>query len=284
MGLMTTFFSVLLIMGINVPQNMNDTTSGDAQMWNGFARETITVGEHQAVVVRPSAPAPGQPWVLCFGLEIRYMGATDYEEWSPGVFPALLEQGFHVVAMHGPIEPFGSSHGVEQLHGFISGVVDAWELAPAPVIAALSRQGLLAQRYALTYPERVAALYLDRAVCDFKSWPGRHREAFWRAMKNDYGFSSDDEALHFDGNPVDQVAFFAQRRIPVYHVVAEADTVVPPHENGLLMYERAQALGAASFHCAVEKEAGHNPHGLRQIEHLMAFIIRHGVRGGASIE
>ncbi len=254
---------------------------GETSEWQGYGRHDFTVDAHPVTVVAPRDPAPGNPWVLSFNLMIRYGGASEEVEWSPGLFPALLEQGLHIVAFRGRLEPFGAPRNLEVLGDFIDHMTSRYSLAAKPVLAGLSRQALLVQRFAMFHPDRVAALYLDRGVCDFKSWPGIDRTGMWNTMKKDFGFNSDEEALAFEGNPVDQVEVLGKNNIPVFHVLAENDTIVPPEENGLLMQKRARELGYDNIRVAVEKGKGHNPHGMTDPKPLIEFLAKYGQKTAA---
>ena len=45
-------------------------------------------------------------------------------------------------------------------------------LAKKTVLEGFSRGGLFAYNWAAAHPDRVACIYADSPVCDFKSWPG----------------------------------------------------------------------------------------------------------------
>lgn len=132
--------------------------------------------------------------------------------------PQLLEAGFR----HAFIDvgnTFGSPDTIKRLAGFHTELVRRG-LAPKAALIGISRGGLYAHRFAAEHPHEVSVIYGDAAVCDFKSWPGGK------------------------GKGVDSLALLAAAAaIPLIHVVGDADNVVPPAENALLIADRYQALG-----------------------------------------
>ncbi len=80
---------------------------------------------------------------------------------------------------------------------------------------------------------------------DFKSWPGgrgkgKRSDADWQRMKSAYGFASDEEALAYKHNPVDNLAPLAKAGIAILHVYGADDEVVPMEENSLVVEKTLQ--------------------------------------------
>lgn len=87
-------------------------------------------------------------------------------------------------------------------------------------------------------PERVACLYVDAPVCDFKSWPGGKGRApvslsDWEECKRIYGLS-EEEAVSYRLNPIDNLQPLATAGIPIIAVAGDADELVPVEENILV--------------------------------------------------
>jgi pimeloyl-ACP methyl ester carboxylesterase len=195
----------------------------------------------------------------------------------------LLEQGFY----HGHISvgnTFGSPDAVKHLNTFYAAVT-ARGLAKKAVLIGLSRGGLYAYRWASENPGNVALIYGDAPVCDFKSWPGgrgkgKGSRSDWEQLLKCYGFKSEAEALDYPGNPIDVLAPLARYRIPLIHVVGDADEVVPVEENTALVEERYRKLGG-EIRVIHKSGVGHHPHGLADPAPVVQFILEH-VTGAAS--
>jgi pimeloyl-ACP methyl ester carboxylesterase len=140
----------------------------------------------------------------------------------------------------------------------------------------ISRGGLYAYRFATKNPERVACIYGDAPVCDFKSWPsgkgtGKGSAGDWMQLQRHYGFANEAEALAFNGNPVDRLAPLAKAKVRLIHVVGDTDEVVPVAENTSLIESRYQALGGR-IQVIHKPGVGHHPHGLDDPTPVVTFI------------
>jgi pimeloyl-ACP methyl ester carboxylesterase len=141
-----------------------------------------------------------------------------------------------------------------------------------------SRGGLYAFNWAAHAPEKVACLYVDAPVCDFKSWPGGKGNgmldsANWELCKNAYGLT-EEEALTFPGNPIDQLAPLAKARVPIIAVAGDADKVVPMKENILIVESRYKDLGG-EIQLIVKPGGDHHPHSLADPSPIVDFILKH---------
>ena len=132
--------------------------------------------------------------------------------------------------------------------------------------------------WAARHPDRVACIYNDAPVCDFKSWPlgrgsGKGSPKDWQRCLEAYGFT-EDEALAYKLNPVDNLAPLAAAKIPLLHVCGDADDVVPFAENTKLVEERYQALGGP-ITVIVKPGVGHHPHSLKDPQPIVDFVYKH---------
>ena len=96
----------------------------------------------------------------------------------------------------------------------------------------------------------------------------------WAEVKKLYGFADDAGALAWTGNPIDTLAPLAKAGVALIHVVGDADEVVPPEENGLVVAERYRALGG-TVDVIHKPGIGHHPHGLDDPAPVVEFVIRH---------
>jgi len=238
--------------------------------WRGHRRLRFTVEGCTAWVVEPKAAAPGKPWTWCMEFPDAFTERT-------GV-PTLLEKGFHHLHLEVG-NTFGSPPALCHFDAFYAAVTNAGLAARGNLIG-ISRGGLYAYNWAAQGPGRVATLYGDAPVCDFKSWPGgrgvgKGSPGDWRKLISDYGFRDEAEALRHGGNPVDQLRPLAKAGIALLHVVGDTDDVVPVAENTDLVEQRYRALGG-SITVIHKPGVGHHPHGLDDPRPVVEFIVRHG--------
>lgn len=241
---------------------------GVKSQWHGFARYDFQVDGKSVLVVAPDRPAPGRPWVW-HGEFFGHKPAPDL---------ALLRRGFHIVYMQVP-DMLGAPGAVAHWNAFYRELTGKHGFATKAALVGLSRGGLYCYNWAAANPEKVACIYGDAPVCDFKSWPGGRGKGKgsprdWKLVLEKYGFASDAEALAYDKNPVDNLALLAEAGVPLLHVYGDADNVVPWDENTGVLAQRYRQLGGAITLIA-KPGVGHHPHGLDDPTPIVEFIARH---------
>ena len=145
----------------------------------------------------------------------------------------------------------------------------------------MSRGGLIIYNWAASNPDKVAAIYGDAPVCDFKSWPagrggGKGSLGTWKQCLSAYGFT-EPEAVAYKGNPIDRLAPLAKAGIPILHIVGDADKVVPVKENTDIIEQRYKALGG-EIHVIHKPGVGHHPHSLKDPKPIVEFFLAHAPR------
>jgi pimeloyl-ACP methyl ester carboxylesterase len=242
---------------------------GKVDTWQGHTRRWFEVAGCPAWVVEPKQARPGHPWSWSLEFPDAFTARC--------AIPQLLAAGLHHVHIRVG-NTFGSPAAQDQFDAFYRELTSRG-LAPRAVLIGLSRGGLYAHRWAARHPDRVAVLYGDGAVCDFKSWPGgkgigKGSAKDWADLIRLYGFRDEAEALAWPGNPVDQLAPLAAAQVPLIHVVGEADDVVPPAENADRVEAEYRRLGGVIT--VLRKPGGrHHPHGLDDCTPVVDFILRH---------
>ncbi len=267
------------------------------RQWFGFDQEVFEVDGCEAWIAYPRRPLPGRQWVWCLEFPGGYGGRT-----GSAIF---CHDGFHYVHVRVG-DTFGCPRAQETFDLFYE-ELRRRGFAEKGILVGISRGGLYAYRFASRRPEAVAGIYGDAPVCDFKSWPGGFRRTgsgyervnpenpAWERLKKLYGFASDGEALAYDRNPVDLLPPLAAAGIPLFHVVGDADTVVPVADNTAVVEARYKALGgrievyhktpaagvmdgeeipdAADPHLLRASPAGcgHHPHGLLNPVPILRF-------------
>jgi alpha-beta hydrolase superfamily lysophospholipase len=220
-----------------------------------------------ATIVKPKQAAPGRPWLW----RGEFFGA--FAE----VDRALLGAGWHVAYLNCK-DTFGSPDTLRRWEGFYHRLTREHRLSRRPVLLGMSRGGLYVYRWAAEHPETVGLLYGDAPVCDVKSWPGgkgrgQGSPKEWQRFQDVYGLS-EEQAMAWRGNPIDILAPIAQAKIPILHLVGDADDVVPVDENTDVLKQRYEALGGR-MHVIVKKGVGHHPHSLTDPKPVLDYIAAH---------
>lgn len=241
--------------------------AGRAGTWHGFARYDYVLGGHRCTVVTPRQAADGVPWVW---------RASFFDE-RPEVELALLEAGFHVVYVD-VSDLCGSPDAVAQWDAVYDLLTREHGLSPRPALTSISRGGLIAYNWAAAHPDRVACIFADIPVCDFKSWPGGYGHGpgdadEWRKCLQAYGFD-EASALRFGGNPVDRLTPLANAGVPLLHAHARADPIEPFDENTGIVAERYRALGGEIT--VIEKPGAEHVPGVDPPGQVIEFLRRCG--------
>jgi len=253
-------------------QKLNAPFPGKRSEWNGYDRYDFEFNGKSAIVVTPKQALPGNPWAW----RGEFFGAF------PNADIALVGKGFHLVYLSVP-NLFGSPEAVEQWNEFYTELTGKYGLAKKAALIGLSRGGLYCYNWAAANPDKVACLYADAPVCDFKSWPGGKLKGFgkgdgsageWQNLLKAYHFNSDAEAIAYRGNPVDNLKPLADAHVPLLHVYGDADNVVPWDENTGIVAERYRKLGG-SITLIPKPGIGHHPHGLEDPTPVVEFIAKH---------
>ena len=234
--------------------------------WNGFRRVAFKLDDRKCIVVMPDTAAEGNPWIW----------RTEFFGHEPQADIALLRKGYSAVYMdiH---DMYGSPTAMTYMNEFYSYLVNESGLNRKTVLEGFSRGGLYAFNWAAENPDKVACIYVDAPVCDFKSWPagkgnGEGSPNDWEKLKKIYGFTSDEEALGYAHNPVDNLEPIAEAGIPIISVCGGADKLVPMDENINIVKERYTKLGG-HIEIIVKPECGHHPHSLEDPEPIVKFIL-----------
>ncbi len=261
-------FALLLFFALPVAAFAENPFPGKVSQWNGYQRYDFSVDEKPVLVVAPKKAAPGRPWV--------WHGEFFGHKPAPDV--ALLGKGFHIVYMRVP-NMLGCPQAVKHWDAFYEALTSKYGLAKKPALVGLSRGGLYCYNWAAANPQKVACIYGDAPVCDFKSWPGGKGEGKgsprdWQLVLKTYGFKNEAEALAYDKNPVDNLAPLAKAGVPLLHVYGDADQVVPWKENTGVIADRYKKLGG-QITLIAKPGVGHHPHGLKDSQPIVDFILKH---------
>jgi pimeloyl-ACP methyl ester carboxylesterase/lysophospholipase L1-like esterase len=234
--------------------------------WFGFNQLQFVVDGRNCLLVIPKDRAVGRPWIW----------RTEFFGHEPQADLALLSNGWHVAYMDVQ-NLYGAPAGLDHMDRFYEDLTNRFQLSPRAVLEGFSRGGLFAFNWAARHPDRVAGLYVDAPVCDFKSWPagwgkGKGSTPDWERCKQVYGLN-DNQARQYPLNPVDNLEPLARARIPILSVCGDADDIVPIAENTLLVQERYQKLGGI-IKVISKSGVGHHPHSLQDPQPIVDFLLQ----------
>lgn len=243
---------------------------GEKSEWKGFTRYNFEFKGRECRIVCPARPAPGNPWIW----------NARFPDWHTDIDSILLSEGFYVTYIN-TNEFNGSPEGVAIWDEYFRYLTEKSGLGNRAALEGISRGGLYVYNFAKRYPRRVSCIYAEAPVCDFKSWPGgfgqgQGSSADWQLILKAYGFKSNEEALSYNDNPVDNLDKLAAARVPVLHMIGLNDSVVPPDENTYVLTDRYIRLGgpATVIPCTLGKQELHGHHFDIETPGLVADFIK----------
>lgn len=275
----TRCWGVLMVLAVGLLPMAAGADSGEAPPFAGvkssfhsFDRYDFIYDGRSCIVVTPKVVAEGKPWIW----RARFFGH------EPQTDIALLERGFHLVYID-VAGLYGAPRAVaiwDRFHAYLTGTHG---LAKKAVLEGMSRGGLIVYNWAAKNPDKVCCIYADAPVCDIRSWPGGKGAApgdaaCWAECLKAYGLT-EEQALQATCNPIDNLEPLARAKVPLLHVVGDADEVVPVAENTAVLEERCKALGG-SIQVIHKPGVGHHPHSLEDPAPIVDFILA-SVRQGA---
>ena len=218
----------------------NDSESNIKESnWKGYKRLDFNIGAKNAWLIAPNKALAGNPWIW----RARFPG------WHTDADSILVSEGFHLVYIN-TNNQYGSPKAVEAWDEMYTYVTENYKLNKKVALMGVSRGGLFVYNWAKSNPEKVYCIYVEAPVCDFKSWPmgknGKRSDKDWKNLKAEYGFSSDEEAIAYLDNPIDNLEPLVKAKIPIMHMVGLQDLVVPPEENTYVLINRYIRLGGTA--------------------------------------
>jgi pimeloyl-ACP methyl ester carboxylesterase len=240
---------------------------GKSSEWHGFARHDFPLHDRPAIVVEPKTVAEGRPWIW----RARFFGHR------PELDIALLKDGYHVVYCD-VSNLFGSPAAVKHWDNCYKTLTTQYQLGPKPVLEGMSRGGLIVFNWAVSNADKVSCLYVDAPVCDIKSWPGGRGKGkgsppTWKNMLKAYEFESDQQAMDWMGNPINQAKQLANTKLPLFVVTGDADDIVPMEEN-IIPIITAWKKTNAPLEVVIKPGIGHK-HGLDDPQPLIDFVLKY---------
>jgi pimeloyl-ACP methyl ester carboxylesterase len=243
--------------------------------WRGGERHDFTCDGRKAILVCPAQPAAGRPWIW----------RMEFFDHEPQADAALLAKGWHVAYLDVQ-NLYGSKTALDAMDVFHRRLTAGRGLAGKVVLEGFSRGGLFSLNWAARNPGKVSSIYNDAPVCDFRSWPlgsgkGKASPGDWARLLESYGLT-DAEARSGAQSPVNNLEPLAKARIPLLHVVGDADEVVPYDENTGVVEQKYKALGG-SIEVIHKPGVKHHPHSLPDPAPIVEFITKHFTSAGSEV-
>ena len=187
----------------------------------------------------------------------------------------FLKKGWHLTYSDAG-NLFGSPQAVALWDDFYAKMTSEHGLAKKVALEGMSRGGLIIYNWAKKNPDKTLCIYADAPVLHFESWPGgkgkgKGSAGTWKKCLQAYGLT-ENEAKTFRGLPLYGLEGLANRKVPLLHVVGQADTVVPVEENTDLLEKTYGFLGG-SIKVIRKEGVGHHPHSLKNPEPIVSFVL-----------
>ena len=268
--LLSFILSIFIAGAISHAQGEQSTTNkpvwdGKKTSFHGFDQYNFPLEGIACRVVIPKKIADGKPWVW----RARFFGH------EPQFDIAMLNRGYHLVYCD-VAGLFGNTEAVSRWNKFYNYLRFEHLFSDRVILEGMSRGGLIIYNWAAKNPGKVAAIYADAPVMDFKSWPKINP-----TILKVYRFKNEQEAKAYKGNPVDNLAPLAKAGIPIIHVVGMDDKVVPVSENTQVAERRYKKMGG-TFKVIRKKGIGHHPHSLKDPSPIVEFVTSQG-QGSANL-
>ena len=171
-----------------------------SEWFDGYPRFDYETGGRSVTVIAPSNPLPGRFWAW----------KGEFLNAFPGTELELLRRGVYIAYLSYP-DQFGSPAAVAAWDALYAELTGTYRFARKPALIGLSRGGLYCYAWAVMHPEKAACIFGDAPVCDVRSWPGGKGAGTgspdeWRRFLEVFGYASEEEAVAFTGNPIDNLA------------------------------------------------------------------------------
>ena len=210
---------------------------------------------YKAWVVCPRGETkPGCPWTWTMQWATAYVPRTNV--------PLMLGEGWH----HATIETFErrmDEEGLRVSARYQKFLVEKLGFSPKACLIGMSWGGFYSVRYAATYPQNVAKIYLDCPLVNFYGFApdgsaasGAKRIGPWQAVAPADGNWFDDPRM-----PINVFQPIVEAKIPVLLLYGGQDGTLNPNLNARLFASRfRKAGGDITVKC--RDLYGHHPHGV----------------------
>jgi len=233
--------------------------------WYGGRRTVFDFEGYEAWVVEPPEDVPvaaGKPWTWTMQWKTAFVPRT--------AVPVLLKRGWHHVTID-TFERRMDAEGLRVSAAFQKYLVDELGLAKRANLIGLSWGGFFSTRYAATFPQNVAKIYLDCPLLNLGCRRGNAGIGPW--AKDAPADWTDDPRM-----PINMVKPIADAKIPVLLVYGGADSVLNPKLSSEIFIRRLKAAGG-EIKVVYRALYGHHPHGFEAGETVVSDFFLRAVQG-----
>ncbi|MEX0288708.1 MAG: GDSL-type esterase/lipase family protein [Flavobacteriaceae bacterium] len=208
--------------------------------WKGFDRLDFEYQGREARLVLPEHPLPHNPWIW----------RARFPDWHTEADSILVSKGYHLAYVN-TNNLYGSPKAIKAWDDFYDYVTREYKLNKKTALMGVSRGGLFVYNWAKQNPQKVACIYAEAPVCDFKSWPAgfgksQGSQEDWEQLKEVYGFENDEKAKAYLNNPIDGLGPLAAQKVPILHMIGLKDKIVPPEENTYPLVQKYISFGGSA--------------------------------------
>ena len=234
--------------------------------WRGFVRLDFEFEGTEAILVIPDAPNENKNWLL----KTEYFDAFQDFEYD------MVSKGWHLAFLKN-VTRWCLDSDLDKKKRFCEYLSKEFGLYEKCIPVGMSCGGLIASKFAARHPECVSALYLDAPVLNLLSCPAAVGRTDQHNLMDEFVSHTGmtlSELLSYREHPIDKMNILLENDIPVFIVYGDSDTVVPYHENGLIL-ERYYKANGGKIYTVGKPGCAHHPHGLEDRTSLMEFCEKY---------
>ncbi len=260
-------YALLLLILFAVSATAAETESFSWSTQYGCRRAEFEVAGRKGFVILPPDEASIRiiPWVW---YAPTFIGAcpSDRQSW---IAERLLSSGIALCGVDVG-ETYGNPSGravYTQFHRF---VIKKFRLSAKACLWPQSRGGLMLYNWAVEHSRLVACVGGTYTVCDITSYPGIPIAA------PVYGMTDVEFKEHLkENNPIDRLEPLARKKVPVFHIHGDGDTVVPLETNSAKLVERYKALGGPADIEVIHGKGHEEVAEFFENHKMVDFFVRH---------
>ena len=233
--------------------------------WQGFDAYDFIFDGRECKLVAPKNPRDDKKWIY----KTEYFGA----------FPAfqieMLERGYYLAYMKSTTR-WCPQKDTDARGRFCELLIKEFGLYEKCLPVGMSCGGMQAVYLAAEYPQYVSALYLDAPVLNLLSCPcgvGVATNHLYAEFEKAMGLTVSD-LINYRNHPIDNVQKLIDKRIPVFLVCGDSDSVVPYVENGKELADMYRKTDIPFFE-VVKPNCDHHPHGLDDNTPIIEFAEKY---------
>ena len=232
--------------------------------FGAYQMKEFRFAERDAIIIYPSGKANG-----------RMILKTEYLDAFPAFDQAMLGKGYHIIHIFHRTR-WATDEENDIMAEFVRYCAKEYGLDERCILEGMSCGGLQAAKFAETYPELTAVVYLDAPVLNILSMAGLgecSRDAvpsFWCELVAAYGVSH-STIVNFRKSPIDNMQPLIDHNIPIIMLYGDSDDVVLYNENGRVLEDFYRANGG-NLKVIQKAMVGHHPHGLHDPAPIIEFV------------